>query len=242
VKKIKLFFSLIYDSRDPIQIVKKDENKEYSNSTPEFTSISSSIDGYIVTGDAYGCLRIYDDISKAAKFKIDQFQGVSSNLTLNPKGDPIIGIDISVNREWVLWTTKSFLAIIHFDFNKNQSDPWSSKSQKPYALKLTLSKEQLEKQNLKEINFLPAKFDVGPFKDLSKKDILEHSVTTYTSNFRVDWNMRTISSEYKKQETVLYGKIKILDELVFDFVPEYGRPGSDESVVALADCVKHFKI
>jgi hypothetical protein len=73
-KDDKTIFNFSYDTRDPTFVVKKDASYQYK-SGPSFSSISSSVDGYVVTGDQNGCVRVYNDTSKAAKFKLDQLEG-----------------------------------------------------------------------------------------------------------------------------------------------------------------------
>jgi len=74
-KDNKTIFNVSYDSRDPTFVVKKDASYAYKSGSA-FSSISTSVDGYVVTGDETGCVRVYNDTSKAAKFKLDQFEGV----------------------------------------------------------------------------------------------------------------------------------------------------------------------
>lgn len=242
----KTLFNFRFDSRQKVQEVSTDESHVYSSSTPEFTSVCTSIEGFVITGDCFGALRIYNDVSKNARCVIDQFKGVSSdsNKKLYPKGNPIIGIDVSVNREWIVWTTPTFLGLLNFDFSHGAQDSWKQgKIEKPYAMKLLLDPEDMQKYKINEdmVNFLPAKFDVGPLFDLSNRNITESHITTYTGNFKVTWNLRKLSLAYKQNEVSYYGRITSLKDNVIDFAPEMGRPQMDESVVVLADCVRHIK-
>jgi hypothetical protein len=43
------------------------------------------------------------------------------------------------------------------------------------------------------------------------------------------------------EEIFSYGTLTKADDDIELFVPEYGRPGSDESVVKICDSVKHLK-
>lgn len=235
----RTIFNIIYDTRDPIQIVKSDSSKQYAPKV-KFTSISTSVDGYAVTGDEHGCIRIYNDLSKNAISKIDGYEGISSNPTLYPKGDPVIGIDISTNREWVVWTTPTFLVVAHF---KDTSAWEKSKMGKvEHIMQLVISEEHLSQFNITEYQFLPAKFDIGPSSDLKKKEITESFIFSYIGNYRVYWNMRKVAKDYKDEKSVSYGTITKLEDKVIDYAPEYGRPGLKESVIALEDRVKHLKI
>lgn len=126
-KDDRTIFSLIYDSRVKDLVVKNDTSQKYKSGSG-FSSIATSVDGYVATGDSEGVVRLYNDISKSASFKLDQLSGVSYDVEKNPKGDPVIGIDISTNREWVVWTTKTFLALVRFDMESN--DAWIDKSTK----------------------------------------------------------------------------------------------------------------
>lgn len=220
-------FTLLYDTRSRNDyIVKKDTSNRYKNS--RFTSIATTVNGDVITGDNTGVLRVYDDISKSATRKFDQLEGVSSFN--NNKGDPIIGIDTTKNKEWVCWTTKGFIAIMRM--NKNG---WEKKSEKPRAM-------LLKAKNINNINFLPAKFDAGPLVNLNSESITESFLYTFSDNYRITWSMRIIAKEYEKGTTTCYGNVKSLNKSVYAFIPEYGRPGTDESVISLGDKIKHLKI
>lgn len=234
----RTIFNITYDTRDPHQIVKDDSSKAYVTGPP-ITAISTSIDGYVVTGDAFGCIRLYNDLSKNAIAKLDGLEGVSSDEKLYPKGDPVIGIDISTDKKWVVWTCPSYLAIIYFD------DPsqWekSKGMKKPQHMLLSISKEHLGQYNIKKYTFLPAKFDVGPSRDLKKKDIIESYIFSYIGDYRFVWNMRQVMKDYKAGKTESYGTISKVENTVTDYAPEYGRPGVEESVISFGDVVKHLK-
>jgi hypothetical protein len=64
-----------------------------------------------------------------------------------------------VDRKWVVWTTPTFLAIVHF----NDSGEWDTRKQeKPRAMLLKINPEHLKKYEIKKVDYLPAKFDAGP--------------------------------------------------------------------------------
>lgn len=237
-KDCRTIFNVTYDSRDPMQVVKKEMSKKYE-SGPEITCISTSVDGFVVTGDAHGAIRIYNDISSNAKLLLDQLKGVSSDEIKYPKGDPVIGIDITADRAWILWTTPTFCALVKIP----DQDVWEKGSkgvEKPYAIILKIRDDDLKKYNIKSISLLPAKFDVGPSQDLSKKQITESYVISFLGPYKVVWNMRHVKADYNKEEHSSYGRLTPVESYVLDYAPDYGR-SIDESVIALGDSVRHLK-
>jgi len=52
--------------------------------------------------------------------------------------------------------------------------------------------------------------------------------------------MRQVTNDYKAGKGFCFGTISDIGEEVSNFAPDYGRPGVDESVVALGDLVKHL--
>jgi len=105
-----------------------------------------------------------------------------------------------------------------------------------------------------DVHFLPIKFDIGPCRDLTKENIIENYIVTFTHGYRVIWSIRRVTRDYNIlitrsensdegfEDVISYGTItKANDEDIELFVPEYGRPGSDESVVKICDAVKHLK-
>lgn len=100
----------------------------------------------------------------------------------------------------------------------------------------------LKEYKIKEVNFLPARFDVGPSADLKNPDIRETFIVTYTGKYRVHWNLRKLKTSYLKGTVEEYGTINPVDDIVTDHSPELGRPGADESVIALAETIKHLKL
>ena len=66
------------------------------------------------------------------------------------------------------------------------------------------------KYEIKKPDFLPSKFDAGP--SLGDENITETYVFSYTSNYRVVWNMRQVAKEYKAGSVEMYGTITPIDD------------------------------
>jgi len=166
--KLNTIFITHFDTREKEQVISKDKSHVFK-SGGNFTAIATTIDGYIITGDQFGIVKVYNDISKNAVIKFDQFGGVSFNKEKYPKGEPIVGIDISKDKTWIVWCTPSYACIVQMKDENYEKQP----KEKPRCMMMKISENDIEKYGIKKIDFLPVKFDVGPCRDLTKKDIIE---------------------------------------------------------------------
>lgn len=75
------------------------KQKDYKTDV-QFKTMNTNLTGGLAIGSADGKIRLYKDVGSNAK-------------TLLPGlGDPIISIEVSMDGQWVLATTKSYLLII----------------------------------------------------------------------------------------------------------------------------------
>jgi hypothetical protein len=67
---------------------------------PEFNQVATTLDGGLAIGSLSGEIRLYKEVGQNAK-------------TLLPGlGDPIRGIDMSIDGTWVIATTQTYLLLI----------------------------------------------------------------------------------------------------------------------------------
>jgi hypothetical protein len=227
----KTVFSMTYDSRDPYRVVNDKSSRKYADSAAAITSIATSPDGYVVTGDAIGAVRLYSDLSQDAKLVLKQFEKVTFDSQLYPNGNPVIGIDIAPNREWVVWTTPTFAALVRFENLK----AWDGgiRGEKPHALMLCIHPDDLTKYGIDKIDLLPAKFDILKLKGNGAW------IISFCGKYKIKWDMRICKKDLLAEETRCYGQIEEVSSKVLDYVPEYAV---EDAVVALGNSVKHLKI
>jgi hypothetical protein len=149
--------------------------------------------GEVATASSDGVVRLYSEIGKKAKNQIDL------------AGEHIRGVDISKNKDWVVWTTKEYVAVIKtkFDFEGKTMDAFAQTIKKtireecmPIML-LKLLDPDLEKMKLttEDVKFTIARFDNGP----AIADNIEHTlITTSTGNYEISWRMKDVIAAYSK--------------------------------------------
>ncbi|GBG77669.1 hypothetical protein CBR_g24115 [Chara braunii] len=108
----------VYDPRCPSRTVAVyDEHSDKaakertgrSYAKREFACIATSRDGHVIVGDVAGKVSLYDDVRKIAKATFDQL------------ADPVTGVDITADGEWVMWST----AVYHVLLGPLTSEFWT---------------------------------------------------------------------------------------------------------------------
>lgn len=126
-----------------------------------------------------------------------------AKTNLNQLADPVRGVDVSSSGEWVVWTTKEYIAVVNTKFQDKNNDTFNgfTKSMgeaRPDALILRLSEEDMTKFGITEVNFTHARFDNGPYIDPSGANVIEEEIVTSTGPFLVRWKFRQVKNDYSK--------------------------------------------
>lgn len=166
-------FFFFFSSLCPPLQNKLAEVKQYKTN-PKMSSISSTNNGYIAVGADDGQIRLYDSISKVAK------------TCLPGLGDAIVGLDVTADGSYVLATTKHYLLVIPTSVAGQEKSGFkqsiTNKANPP--IKLQLDPSDCAMHNIKELNFTPARFNVGEGQ--------EEFISTSTGQFIVMWNFTAI--------------------------------------------------
>ncbi len=130
-----------------------------------FSPVScNSMSGQLAVADKEGIVHLFSNPSDGvvrAKTNLDQFSGLGE----------IVGVDVSGDGKWVLWTTRDRILLANVEFRDSKSNQLTSGFSKPMGeaksdiLELRLLPDEMAQLGLKpeQINFVPAKFDNGAF-------------------------------------------------------------------------------
>lgn len=151
------------------------QSKRYAASTrAKLECVATTGSGYLAVASENGDIRLFDQIGKNAKTHLPGL------------GDPIIGVDVSEDGNYVLATTKKYLLIIDTRVKGSEKGGFqkSMGKNKPAPRKLTIKSEDVVKYRMGEIQFTTAHFNTG--------SSLERSIVTSTGPFVVVWNFRAV--------------------------------------------------
>lgn len=172
--------------------VKEKDFLSYKKGNLQVAATSKS--GHLAIGDGSGVVRLYSDPSKKGMIR------AKTNIDQVSFGDPIIGMDVSADGEWVLWTTQQriFLCNTKFRDDKNELSSGFEKrmgDNKKDVLIIQLSDSELKRMGISKdkVCFTPAKFD-----NSSHLGSLESIVATTCGPFIVTWKMRNLTKDYQK--------------------------------------------
>lgn len=162
-----------------------------------------------------------------------------SKTNLNQLADPVKGVEVSSTGEWVVWTTKEYIAVVNTTFtdknnNVNNGFIKSMGDSRPDALILRLSPEDMARHGIEEVNFTSARFDNGPYIDPSGANVIEEEIVASTGQFLVRWKFRLVKLDYARSressERAAKPMIYRQQETIVDKTFEYG---SNHVVAAL---------
>lgn len=186
-------FNMEWDTRmsaDQI-VIGKEQRQTLSQKNLQFTSIATTKSGNIAVGDNNGIIRMYQSPElerlKRSKTNLDQLS------------DHIRYVDISSDGEWIVWTTKEYLAVVNTIFETEKGKYYgfmkSMGNKKPNALILRVSKALMNENGIQELDFNSGRFDNGP----SQNKIIENDLVASSGNFLFRWNFRKVKLEYKNE-------------------------------------------
>lgn len=182
-----------------------------------FSSLSSTDNGYIAVASQKGEIRLYDRL------------GINAKTSLPGMGDAITGIDVSSDGKWILATCKTYLLLIDATIKegKNEGNVGFLKSfgkdSKPRPKRLQISPEHLahmQTETKKPLDFTKAHFNAG----IESK---EQSIVTSSGPFVITWSLKKILRGDKSPYLIKrYSDNVAADNFKF---------GSDKSVIIALD-------
>jgi len=198
-----------------------------------FTAITTTKEGHIAVGAKDGSIRLYTAGQKLKKSKTE----------LSQLADPIIGLDVSANGDWLLGTSHQYLIVFKTVWSDSKGEHSAFNESMPSSEKrllvLRIPKEHLEKFKIKKIDFTPARFDNGPY--LGNDDIIEEEIVTSTGNSIIRFRFRQVKIDYnkgrrqKRAKPIIYKQ----DEEIVDKSFSYS---GDSIVAALCSDLKKIEL
>ncbi|KXS18694.1 VID27-domain-containing protein [Gonapodya prolifera JEL478] len=185
------------------KIVMGDEGKGYRPyaSKTQFTAVATDERGHLAVGSAKGNIRLFDSVGKRAKTELPGL------------GDPIIGIDVSADGQWVLATCKDYILLVNTAIKGADGATGFSKAMgqsKPVPRRLQLKPEHVAYMG-GTVNFTPARFDTGEGS--------ERMIVTSTGEFVVSWNFRKVKAGGKGTDEYVikkYCKVVVSDNFRYN--------------------------
>jgi hypothetical protein len=180
----------------------------------KFSAITTTKEGHIAVGAVDGSIRLYSggNILKRAKTELTQL------------ADPLIGLDVSANGEWIIGTTLQYIIVFKTTWSDHHGEHCAFKRSMPVREKqvmvLRIPKEDLEKHKIKKLKLTAARFDSTPFHG---DDIIEEEIITSTGPFIVRFKFRKVKMDYKKDrrqvnsKPIIYKQEEIIVDKTFSY-------------------------
>lgn len=149
------------------------KEKNYKTAV-QFISAGVNVQGGFATGSMNGEIRLYKEVGQIAK---TLFPGL---------GEPIIGLDASLDSRWLLATCQTYLLLIDTKFDEDKFGfTHRMGGNKPTPIKLTLKPQDRQKYKLRVLNFRPARFNNGNDSDLK-------SIVASSGDCLITWNFKLV--------------------------------------------------
>jgi len=147
---------------------------------PNFTAICTTGAGQWAIGDKEGSIRLYNKTMRA-KTKLP---GLGSEIT---------HIEVTEDGEWVLATTRTYLILVPTQMPDSFKLGFEVRmgKHKPKPFRLRLRPSDMSLFGISEVNFTPAKFNVG-----EGQAGLEKWIVTSTGRHIVKWNFDRVKKGY----------------------------------------------
>ena len=177
------------------------EDKIYgSNSSKNFSCISTPGFKAAAIGSTDGNIRLYDDITKNAKTLIPCF------------GDPIRSLDITKSGDYILATCDKYIMLINTRGEKNENAfTYCLKRARRKPKTLKLSPVDIVKYGLEDDCYTPARFNVN-------KNNNENRITSSLGQYIIVWNF----DDVKKGIVDAY-KIRNVNEFVLGNTTKFDK-------------------
>ena len=155
--------------------------KQYASKN-DFSAAATTEQGYIAVASTKGDTRLFDRL------------GINAKTHIPALGDPIIGMDVSADGNWILATCRTYLLLIDARQKEGKNEgklgfekPFG-KDSKPQPRRLGLTPShvaQFQHETGAPLSFTPAHFNTG-------KDVNEKSIVTATGPFIVTWDLKKV--------------------------------------------------
>jgi len=227
-----------WDVRTPVvkdYVIDQQESFTKAQRGFRFSAITTTKEGNIAVGSKDGSIRLFasGDILKRAKTELSQL------------ADPIIGLDVSANGEWLLGTTKKYLIVFKTTWNDEKGDHSAFKSSMPTEQKrlltLRIPKKQKKKYSIydEDICFTTARFDNSPYDET---DITEQEIVTSTENFVIRFKFSQVKKDYLSEPRRQDRAVPIIYQQDDDIVDKTFSYQTDSIVVALGHDLKQIAL
>lgn len=173
----------IVDPRQKGSQVVKSRTFQYKDvKNTAFSCASTTKDGGVAVGTKFGEIRLFNRNALKARANQNYLDYAPRAATRFPGlGDPIIGIDVTTDGEWVLATCKTYLVLLAT--KSEEKDGFAPKglgADKPSAIQLWLKPEDMA--TVGNVSFTPAKFNQEEGK--------ERTIVTSTGPYVITWSLQ----------------------------------------------------
>ena len=186
--------------------------KQYASKN-DFSALATTDKGYLAVASNKGDIRMFDRL------------GINAKTHIPALGEPIIGLDVSADGQWVLGTCRTYLLLVDARQKEGKYEGLLGferafpKDSKPQPRRLGLQPEhvaQFQHETRQRLEFKPARFNTGI-------DASETSIVTATGPYIVTWSLRKVLAGRKDSYTIKrYSENVMADNFKF---------GSDKNVI-----------
>eukprot|EP01027_Heterolobosea_sp_BB2_P019820 GEZU01027919.1.p1 GENE.GEZU01027919.1~~GEZU01027919.1.p1 ORF type:complete len:800 (-),score=232.88 GEZU01027919.1:129-2492(-) len=200
-----------------------------SRSKPGFTCATTSEDGFLAVGSKKGELRLYSGTPGVPRSGKKTAAPKTAKTLLPGFGDPIRGVDVTANGQWIVATCKTYLMAIPTTIPDSETTGFQERmgKDKPLPRRLQLLPEDVKL--IGDVNFTPASFNMGVDG--------ETWIVTSTGPYIITWNFRKVRQNHLQDYTIKKLREEVVDE---QFVAvSQSSHGSDAPIIcALAHDVR----
>jgi len=227
-----------WDVRTPVvkdYVIDKQESFTKAQRGFRFSAITTTKEGNIAVGSKDGSIRLFTsgDVNiKRAKTELSQL------------ADPIIGLDVSADGEWILATTEKYIIVFKTTWDDHKGTHSAFHSSMPVEQKKLLVLRIPKKQKLKyaiddeDISFSTARFDNSPYET----DISEQDIVTSTGYFIVRFKFRPVKKDYNSEPRRQKRALPIIYKQDDEIVDKIFSYQNDSIVVALGHDFKQIAL
>jgi len=167
---------------------------------PQFSCIATNgIENAFATGSDKGEIRLYKEVGQNAK---TLFPGL---------GDPILSLDSTLDAQWLLATTKTYLMLIQTIIDGKNGYKISISKERRTPFRLTILPQDMKKYKMTEVDFQTAKFN-------DNENLSERCIVASTGPYLITWNLKHVL----RGQTHKY-EIKRLDDYIVSNEFRYKR-------------------
>lgn len=189
------------------KIVNDSTFKQYKTKNNDFSTIATTVNGYVAIGSDKGNIKLFDQVGKNAR------------TALPSLGSEITGLEVSKDGRWLLVTYPTFLTLIDNKIGPGQRNSGSigfekyfDLDKKPTPLRLSIRPEHfsymINETGQDSVKFTKAHFNTGIGST-------ESTIVTSTGKYVIAWSLNDIIKK-KKQPQNSYTVYRYDDPVVAD--------------------------